>query len=206
MNIRRVPAMALAVSLLLLSSYGQDGEPRTPIIVGDGSIHIRFIGSPFDPTHWITTNKKQYRTIDNALMFGRVWLVGIPKGGDWSTPQYIEPIANFSYAGGQVKVTIAGPKGDEVITVADERGNRGVTVKSKMGLREFYKLSDKIGTELINTGDWTIKQIEFLPRRGAASKPPDAGYLRNCRDKYAGCGIAIDVFSGTALRRSEKIR
>ncbi len=189
-------------------SNGQQTDPPqrspTPIIVGDGSIHIRFTGSPFDSTHWITTNKKQYRTTDDELMFGRVWLVGIPKVGDWSEPQIIEAIANFSYAGGQVKVTIAAPEGNEVITVSDVRGRTGLVVKSKMGLSE-YTLSE-LGTELTWAGDWTIKQIEFLPRKSAASKTLDAEYLTKRRANYAGCGVAIDVFNGISPRGPEKAR
>ncbi len=206
MNILRVPALALAVSLILLSSYGQEQEPGppehspTPIIVGDGSIHIRPIGLPFNIKNWITTDKKQYRTTDKGLALGRVFLVGVPRKGDWSKPEIIEPIANLTYSGGQVKVTIAGPTHDETITLADERSYRGLVVKSKMGLRDFYMLIDKLGTELRSKGEtWTIRRIEILPRRGRVPIPLDEAFLKeNCRGKYAGCGISIDVFHGTS--------
>jgi hypothetical protein len=208
MNIRRVPAMALALSLILLSSYdrsqGQDQRSPTPIIVGDGSIHIKLQGAPFFSGQWATTNTKQFRTTDNMLGLGNVYLVGTPKHGDWSNPGKIETIANFIYGGGQVIVNVANSNGNETITIVDEHRRRGLIIKSKMGLREHYRPTDKQGTELVsNLGTWQIQRIEIRPRGGAALRTLDEKYLNaNCRAKYAGgCGIMIDVFSGASPAR-----
>jgi hypothetical protein len=208
MKIRRVPAMALAVSLILLSSYSRSQDPPerspTPIIVGDGSIHIKPVGVPFFGVKWVTTNKNQFRTTDNMLVLGNVDLVGTLTHGDWSKPVIIEPIANFIYGGGQVTLTIANPNRDETITIEDGRNGRGLIVTSRMGFRDYYKPIDKLGTELISTsGTWQIKGIEIRPRRGAALRTLDEKYLNaNCRAKYVGgCGIRIDVFSGASPAR-----
>jgi hypothetical protein len=202
MKLCQTQTVALTFLLVLLPAVGQSQRAGTPIIVGDGSVHIRSEGAPFfDPAdgNWDKSKKNEFHRKGSGVtgQYGKVSLVGCQKG-DWSKFEIIgQPLVDFNAdAKDKCKVVLtigSPPKPEETVTIEDEKGKQGMVIRSSVGLAGIYAPKDKPGTELVRNTANQITKIDIYTRSTDPPKVLDEAFIKaNCRTKYSGCGIAIE--------------
>lgn len=206
----QIQTVTLTFLLVLLPTVGRSQkkinpfQSGTPIIIGDGSVHIRSAGAPFyDPSdsNWDKSKKNEYHR-KNSGAWGIVSLIGCLNGcqnSDWSNSKPIEQLFDFTDNTKdkcRVVLTITGPTDPktETLTIEDEKGKLGMVITSSLGLTGTYIPKDKQGTELVRKTANTITGIAIYTHIGDPSVgPPQDGAknLADCRKNYAACGVQI---------------
>lgn len=215
MKLCQIQTVALTFLLVLLPTVGQSQKAPispnagTPIIVGDGSVHIISKDAPFfDLAHsnWDTSKKNEYHRKGSGATgkYGEVSLIGCKgcKNGDWSNPVTIgQPLFDFNFNKEDkciVELTITGPTDPktETLTLQDENGKQGMVITSSIGLTGIYAPRDKTGKELFR--DTANKITEIVIRTHIGGPPVGlplqevAKNLKYCRTNYSSCGVQIE--------------
>ena len=202
MKLCQIQTAALTLLLVLLPTVGQSQRSGTPIIVGDGSVHILSTEAPFfDPadSNWDKSNKSEFHRKGSGAtgLYGKVSLVGC-KNKDWSKSEIIgQPLVDFNADAKdkcKVVLTIGTPaKVEETLTIEDEKGKQGMVIRSSIGLAGKYAPKDKQGTELVRKTANQITKIEIYTGSADPPKVLDQAFIKaNCRTNHSGCGIQIE--------------
>lgn len=209
MKLRQIQTVTLTILLILLPTVGHSHragmspDGGTPIIVGDGSVHIISPGAPFDSpgsvgNNWNMTRPNEYHRSGSGKtgQYGKVSLIG-RTGKDWSSFETIVPqLVNFNAEAKdicKVEVKIDDPKIPETVTILDEGGKKGMVVKSSIGLTGPY-VPTAGGNELVRATTNRITEIDIYTDSSRKPIVKDKAFIeKNCPTKpYLGCGIAIE--------------
>jgi hypothetical protein len=208
MKFRQIQTVALTFLLVLLPTLGKSqraGDGGTPIIVGDGSVHIRCEKAPFDSpgsvgNNWdMTKNKEFHRSgAGKTGQYEKVSLIGRTLNDkDWTTSTpIVDQLVNFATDAKdicKVEVKIGDPP-EETITIYDEGVKTGMIITSSLGLAGPYKPTPD-NKELARITTNRMTEIDIYTESG--KKPTvikDKAFIeKNCPSKlYLGCGIQIE--------------
>jgi hypothetical protein len=200
MKLCQILTVALTFLLLLLPAGGQPQKDGSPIIVGDGSVHIRSEGAHFDSTNWDMKDPKAYHRKGSGAngQYFEVYLIGT-KSTAWSSSSLIKIEQLHSFAVNNkdrcvVTFTFTGSDPTETVTVKDEKGKRGMVIGSLTGFTGYAPVDG--GAELAHTTANKLTKVEIYNHIGDPTVVPivNAAKIKtDCRDKgYSGCGIEID--------------
>lgn len=209
MKLCQIKTVALTFLLILLPTIGQSHragirpDSGTPIIVGDGSVHIRSAGAPFDSPgsagkNWDMTKPKEYHRSGSGKtgQYGKVSLIG-RTDKDWSSFKTIVPqLVDFNATAKdicKVEVKIDDPTIPETVTILDEGGKKGMVITSSLGLAGSY-VPTADGIELVRATTNRITEIDIYTNRSKKPIVKNKAFIeKNCPSKlYLGCGIAIE--------------
>ncbi len=207
MKFRLNRTIVLGGLLIMASSCTQGGGRtvvKTPIIVGDGSIHIRSEAAPFVNTHWDITDKNWERIGKGKDgTFGKLILVGYNKG-DLGNCKELGEIFDFGNYAGDPKlhkyhavVSLSNAAGTvlETITIHNRDSLKGMQIKPDKHLTADFTPMDGSKVELMNGQDLHLLQIDvMIKEKDHAVKTLGKAEIDNMcpRSKYAGCGVMLN--------------
>lgn len=204
MKLCQIQTVALTFLLVLLPTVGQSQRALsgTPIIVGDGSVHIISEGAHLPPPgskngDWDATIPKGAKRIGLGATgkYDTVDLIGC-KGNlsNCANVIHIQQLANCGTAKDTCTVVlqIGDSSGavEETVTVKDEKGKQGMLITSTIGLTGIYTL-DSTGTELKRITDKRIIGIAIGTDSSGKPTPVAKGIIDNCKNTYTSCGVQI---------------
>lgn len=203
----QIQTVTLTFLLVLLPTVGRSQkkinpfQSGTPIIIGDGSVHIRSAMAPFDSpgalgNNWDMTKPKEFHRSGSGKtgQLGIVSLIG-RRGADWSSfDTLVQKLVDFNAEAKdicKVEVKIGDPKDQEKVTIHDEGGKNGMVITSLKGL-DTYKPKDG-GIELVSDTTDQITEIDIYTDSSKKPTVKDKAFIeKNCPIKlYLGCGIQI---------------
>jgi hypothetical protein len=203
MKLCQIRTVALALLLVLLPTVGQSQRTLsgTPIIVGDGSVHIISKGAHLPPPgstngDWDATHPKELhrRGLGATGKYDTVNLIGCNGNLSNCTIVTIQQLASFNTAKDicTVELQIGDSNGvvEETVTVKDEKGKQGMVITSTIGLTGIYTL-DSTGTELKRGTDKRIVGIAIGTDSSVKPTPVAKGIIDNCKKTYTSCGVQI---------------
>jgi hypothetical protein len=198
--------LALAFLLVLLAAVVQSQgiKSGTPIIVGDGSVHIRSEQAPFDSPgsagrNWNMTNPKEYHlnAPGKTGQYGNIFLIG-RTGSDWTSYKPIgQPLINLNAEAKdkcKVEVKFGDLPNQKTVTIHDEGNKKGVVIEaSPNGLTGAYKPING-GIELVQDTSDQMTEIDIHISSSGQPKKFDTTFIqKNCPIKlYLGCGILVE--------------